>query len=330
MKRLIVLLMLGLMAVFFTTACQKDTAPNGPGTTLDDETIVQNMATDDEEEYLFDEFINDRGDEYGSINFSTFGKVSVPLDTVLRFGRHVRQFPRRVVVDIRRIARDTISVGVGREFVGDFVVVGVEDTASADTVERFFKRLAHVVRRRALFVRRHDVDIETDRHRGWRLAAISFGQGNSIRPESTIDILEVTVTSSSGDSLVITDPLHQLMYLPEDILRFNRGDQVTVQVKLINNTQNPVDPNGNGSTETVLLHYGVNRQHHARKLFTFVGTDPTTGANVYEGTWTIRQHPGRLYRAVVDVIDNGTIYDTDPHTYPYNSTTWSAPYVVLQ
>jgi hypothetical protein len=51
------------------------------------------------------------------------------------------------------------------------------------------------------------------------------------------------------------------------------------------------------------------------------------GMNVYEGNWVVGQWPG-IHHAVIDIIDNGTIFDDDINTYPYNSTTWSTPYKV--
>nr|NIT55471.1 hypothetical protein [Fodinibius sp.]NIY24055.1 hypothetical protein [Fodinibius sp.] len=102
---------------------------------------------------------------------------------------------------------------------------------------------------------------------------------------------------------------------------------VSIRVKLENTTSNPFI-GSDGASETVLLHYGRNRYHHARKRFTFMGTDPVTGYNVYEGFWHVGQQPFRVRHAIVDAIDNGTIYDNDKNLYPYNSTTWSAPYRV--
>lgn len=255
--------------------------------------------------------------------YSSFGKVFTPIDSVKRFGRKVLQRPRRVITDVQRIGPDTIRVFTAREFVGQFVIFSKPDDS---TVVRYTKPLRHVVRRVALYVRRNPNEV-TGR-RGWELAEVSLGQGNSV-PMATIQIKEITITGSGGVSVVYTNPLHTMLSVPDDILLFSPGETVTVQVKLSNSTLNPVDPLGNGSTETVLLHFGVNRQHHARKRFEYVGVDPVTGDQVYEGSWTIGQQPFRLRHAVVDAIDNGTIFDDDATTYPYNSTTWSAPYRVI-
>jgi hypothetical protein len=63
-------------------------------------------------------------------------------------------------------------------------------------------------------------------------------------------------------------------------------------------------------------------------MFSYAGQDDE-GNNVYKGQWTIGQWPG-VHHAAIDVIDNGTIFDDDINTYPYNSTTWSTPYKVLR
>ena len=132
-----------------------------------------------------------------------------------------------------------------------------------------------------------------------------------------------------GDFIVFTDPLNTFLNLPDDIPTFSIGELITIKVLLENTTSNPVlDPNGSGATETALLHFGCNRHHRARKRFDFVGTDPNTGYNMYKGTWHVGQQPFRIRHAIIDAIDNGTIYDNDPNAFPYNSTTWSTPYRV--
>jgi hypothetical protein len=318
MKRLFSLIFITILTVILALSCEKNTSVAGE----DDESVVTEMAQAEDEDYLFDEGINDVSDENMYNGYSSFGSITSPIDTVFRLGRKMLERPRRVVTDIRRIGPDSIKVFVGREFVGRFIIIEKEDDS---TFVRHVKPLRHVVRRCAIYVKRNPNDQNIRRR--WKLASVSLGKGNSL-PTGTIQINEVSVSSSGGVSVVYTDPLHTLLEVPDDILFFAPGEEVTVQVKLTNSTPNPVDPLGNGATETVLLHYGTNRHHHARKQFEYVGADPVSGEQVYEGTWTIRQEPFRVYHAVVDAIDNGTIYDDSNSTYPYNSATWSAPYRV--
>lgn len=320
MKRLIGLMATILLAMLLMLGCEKDSSQP---LAEDDESIVTQMAQEEDDEYLFDEGIDDGSEDNMYDGYSSFGKVFTPIDSVKRFGRKVLQRPRRVITDVQRIGPDTIRVFTAREFVGQFVIFSKPDDS---TVVRYTKPLRHVVRRVALYVRRNPNEVSG--RRGWELAEVSLGQGNSV-PMATIQIKEIAITGSGGVSVVYTNPLHTMLSVPDDILLFSPGETVTVQVKLSNSTLNPVDPLGNGSTETVLLHYGVNRQHHARKRFEYAGVDPVSGDQVYQGSWTTGQQPFRLRHAVVDAIDNGTIFDDDAATYPYNSTTWSAPYRVI-
>ena len=324
MKRLFNLIFLTLLTLMFAMSCEKNISVPQE----DDETAVTGLAQGEDEDYLFDEGFDDGSEDNMYNGYSSFGKgfdkITSPIDTVHRFGRKIMDRPRRVITDVRRISPDSIKVFVAREFVGRFIVIEKEDDT---TFVRHVKDLRHVVRRCALYVKRNPTD-EIVRRR-WKLAEVSLGQGNSL-PAHTIRISQVSVSSSSGINAVFTDPLHTMLEIPEDILTFALGEEITVQVKLTNSTANPVDPSGNGSTETVLLHYGTNRHHHARRHFEYAGTDPATGEQIYEGTWTIGQEPFQVYHAVVDAIDNGTIFDDDGVTYPYNSTTWSVPYRVVE
>ena len=320
MKRLFGLIIVSVVLSIILSACEKNTSTP---VVEDDESVVTQLAQNDEEDYLLDEGIDDVSEDNMFDGYHSFGKISSPIDTVFRFGRIVHQRPHRVVTDVRRISPDSIVVFVAREFGGRFIVI---EKADDSTFVRHRKPLRHVVRRRAIYVKRSPSDTG---QRPWKLASVSLGQGNSV-PNATIQINEISVSSSGGASVVFTDPLQTLLEIPDDVLTFVPGEEVTVQVKLSNSTVNPVDPLGNGSTETVLLHYGVNRHHHARKRFEYAGSDPLTGDQVYQGTWTIGQEPFRVYHAVVDAIDNGTIYDDDGTTYPYNSVTWSAPYRVVE
>ena len=93
------------------------------------------------------------------------------------------------------------------------------------------------------------------------------------------------------------------------------------------NTVNPVIyPENTRATENVRLHYGRNRLgHFARSNFEWVEREGDL--NIYEGTWIVRQFRG-MHHAVIDVIDNGTIYEESETDYPYISNTWATPYRV--
>ncbi|MGH1365458.1 MAG: hypothetical protein ACRBF0_17985 [Calditrichia bacterium] len=308
-----------ILSILILSGCQNDTSPLAES----DEDIVAEMVTAEDEDFLYDVGIDDYSEDNMYDGYSTFdGNGKAPIENVTRFGRRVSERPRRGVRSFERIGPDSVKVSVARVFPGAFHILSVEDSNGTRVRTRYIKRLRHIVRRNAIFVKR--ADTTTDRR--WKLAAISLGQGNST-PNASIRIQKVAIASSGGDSTVITDPLNTLLDTRDDVPTFMPGDEVTVTVYLENNTANPV-ADSTGATETVLLHYGVNREHHARSRFEYRGVDPATGYNVYVGRWTIGQRPFRAYHAIFDAIDNGTIYDDDGNTYPYNSTTWSTPYIV--
>lgn len=297
-------------------------------TVLDEEAELEELVLDEENDYLFDWGIDDGSeDNLFSLNFRVSGvegynKPQAPIENVVRFGRIIQQrYPRTIIY--RRTDRDSARLFYERVLEGRFVIMSRigSDSRNADSMVIYRKPLRHLVRRKAVFVRR----AENQRgRRGWKLTAISLGQGNS--PQTTIRIQKLVVINTTGDSLVFTDPLNTLMQIPQGIPHFSRGEEVTVQVYLTNHTRNPVYHPDTGASETVILHYRRSRRKHGRKLFTFMGTNED-GVNVYQGTWTVQEAP-RVYHVIVDVIDNGTIFDSDPELYPYNSVTWSCPYIV--
>ncbi len=339
MKKLAALFSATILLMLFITGCEKNsTASLDPA--MQDQTEIQNFASDDQNDYLFDWGVDDgaEGNMYdGYNNFSAAAPaplplsvegITSPLTNVVRFGRKInRRFKRTIV--IRRVNEDTAKVFVERVLEGKFVIFEKlnADSTDPDTLAVFRKPLRHIVRRSAIFVRRQNVDTAaTDDARGhWRIYSVSLGEGES--PNSTIDIADVTVSRENGESVVYTDPLQTQLVLREDLLRFVPGEIIKVKVRLSNSTSNPVVLPQSAATETLLLHFGANPRHHGRKRFHFVGVDDE-GLNVYEGKWVVRQRPHHVYHAIVDAIDNGTIYDNDADAFPYNSTTWGIPYIV--
>lgn len=335
MKKLGIFLTISLLTMFVIIGCEKDSS-----STMDDETLsqmeLQESVLDEENDYLMDWGIDDGNENNMFDGFSSFSpniefpKVMDTINNVLRFGRKINNRFRRQVI-ITRINEDSVLLSITRQLNGRFVVFEKIDfdTTDPDTLTIYRKPLTHIVKRKAIFVKRHSNDQNQDNPgRGrWKLQAVTLGEGIS-NPAHTIRIHNVTVYNSVGDSIVFTNPLETFLTVPEDIPTFSTGDMVTIRVKLENTTLNPF-VGQDGATETLLLHYGTNRHHHARKRFTYMGTDPASGYSVYEGFWQIGQQPFRVRHAIVDAIDNGTIYDNDENAYPYNSTTWSSPYRVL-
>ncbi len=331
MKRLIIVLGWIISIALVMTSCDKNVTE-----VVNDEVELEQLVNDESsafEDYLMDYGIDDGSEDNlfsmgGPALGSSFSKVMEPINNVVRFGRVITErYARRVIFEQSDAHPDTARLYMERVLKGRFVILekfDANDTTNADTVAIYRKPLKHVVRRRALFAKRGSAD--APRARNWRLIAISPGQGNS--PNATVRIVKVTVIPENGDSLVFDAPLRPMMPVPAGLPRFDRGETVTVRVLVENTTANPVVNPRTNSTEVVMLHYGRRRGEHHRKLFQFVGTDPATGLNIYQGTWQVQERGRRVYHAIIDVIDSGTIFDSDPETYPYNSATWSCPYIV--
>jgi len=78
----------------------------------------------------------------------------------------------------------------------------------------------------------------------------------------------------------------------------------------------------------VRLHFARHRRLRLHGVRYFQWVRGEGNVNVYEGTWTVGQH-FRVNHAVIDVIDNGCLFDDEVDTYPYNSATWGTPYKVI-
>jgi hypothetical protein len=333
MKRLISIIGIVLLGLLLITGCEKDTSSAMSDQQLEDNAIRDILTNEEVEEgdYLVDWGIDD-GDQGNMYNgFSTFSigspfeKLLTPFDSVSRFGRILnRRIPRTVI--IRRISPDTILVNMERVWGGNFLIV---EPISNDSLLIHRKPLLHSVRRTSIFTKRlNDDEAMRDPRRRWKLSGISMGKGQS-RPVTTLEIHQLDISTSSGDFYTFSNPLQTIFSIPENLPTILQGDSVTVQVLVSNNSSNPfIDPN-TGATETLLLHYGISRLHRARRQFRYMGVDPSTGLNLYEGSWRVHEPAMRPFHAVIDAIDNGTIYDSDGETYPYNSATWGLPYRVV-
>ena len=337
MKRIMITLMAGLLGIILITGCERDTSSVLTEEQLEDQSI-RNTITDeniDESDYLADWGIDDLSEENMYDGFSTFSpgtyfpKIMSPIDNVVRFGRKLnRRTPRTLV--IRRISPDSILVQMERVWAGQFFIFQRLDTANTppDTVVIYRKPLIHVVQRNAIFVPRvEDQEAMRDPQRRWKLSAISLGYGES-RPAPTVEIHQVEVNGSNGTHLLFTNPLRTMLSIPGDLPTFITGETVTITILVSNNTANPVLNPNTGASETALLHFGVNRFHRARRQFAYLGVDPNTGHNIYQGEWIVHEPLRRPFHAIIDVLDSGTIYDDDTQVYPYNSVTWGVPYRV--
>lgn len=338
MRRLSFTLIAGLLGLLMVNGCQKDTGSALTDEQMEEQSIQDLMTSEniEESDYLADWGIDDGSEDHMFNGYSTFSpgsfllKVTDFIPDVVRFGRKLnRQIPRTFITE--RICEDTIIVHMERAWTGQFVIFQKLDSTagSPDTMIIYRKPLTHLVKRTSILTRRiEDEEAMRDPRRRWKLAAVSLGLGES-RPVNTVQIQQVEVNSSAGDFYSFTDPLYTILSIPEDLPAFLPGEIVMVKVWVSNSTTLPVINPADGSTETLLLHFGVNRMHRARKQFEYRGIDPNNGYHVFEGQWMVREPIRRPFHAVIDAIDNGTIYDDDGNTYPYNSTTWGIPYRVV-
>jgi hypothetical protein len=331
MKSLKIYLITIPLALVWMFGCDKT-----PNSALSDEQLelsaIEETALDEDNEYLLDWGVDD-GDEANMYDgFATFdlGKAMVPINNVVRFGRKIeRRYPRTLI--IRRISQDSVLVITERILEGKFVIFDQisENNSPSDTIGITRKPLKHSVKRHAIFVRKNSADLTAvaDPRLRFKLAGISLSRGES-RPYNTITIEQIDIRSENGYSGSFDDPYRKIFNIPEDLPKFVRGEVVTVTAYVSNSTPNPVyihsDPN---ETETLLLHFGIGPRDRARKRFEFLGSE--NGVNKYQVTWRVREPVRFPYHCVVDAIDNGTIYDNDNETYPYNSTTLGFPYRVL-
>jgi hypothetical protein len=333
MRKLFFNLISASLILMILLGCEKD-----PNSAISEEELelsaIEEIVMDENNEYLIDWGVDDLDETNMYDGFSTFGlgKLMIPLNNVFRFGRKIeRRVPRTLI--IRRISRDSVLVISERVLLGQFVVFDkISNTnTNTDTFGITRKPLKHSVKRKAIFVRKNLPSLSAidDPRQRFKLAAISLSEGES-RPYSTVQIEQIDIESTNGYEASFINPMETILSVPEELPTFIINDIVTITALISNSTTNPVeiDP-GTGSTETLLLHFGVNQNQRARKRFKFIGIDPVSGFNKYQGTWKVREPVRRPYHCVIDAIDNGTIYDDDNETYPYNASTWGCPYRVV-
>ncbi len=337
MKQLTNIIIIALLGLCFTTGCEKDSSSALTDEQLEEQAIIEMITSEESEEsdYMADWGIDDGSENNMFDGFSSFSpgisfpKVMAPIDKVIRFGRKLnRNIPRTLI--LRRVSQDSIFVYTERVWLGQFVIFQNlnQDETQPVSVNIYRKPLRHVVKKTAVFtLRTEDENDLKDPRRRWKLAAISLNEGFS-HPVVTIEIHQVTIELGGGNLYTFTDP-SELLNIRDEIPIAMHGERVKITVLVSNSTENPISLSEPGETETLLLHYGINRFHHARKRFQYEGIDEETNYNIYEGEWTVHEPAFRPFHCCIDAIDNGTIFDDDNETYPYNSATWGFPYRVV-
>ncbi|MEA3408830.1 MAG: hypothetical protein U9Q95_00620 [Candidatus Eisenbacteria bacterium] len=252
------------------------------------------------------EFIEDHGffDEteiYGAESMVSGGTDSREEIDPLTFWREVTE--RHVVRDVYIDHEEGIAeVTIYKEIWGTLNIID-------ENMVEYEKPMHHEGVRYAVFHRNNDVSLgnnyghhgetgNTHRHRRgrWTLTAISGLVANSVET-LTMDIEWIHVQSATVDT-TISDP-SVLMAVPDEIMHFEMGEEVTVTVS--------------GPPEDAILFLHT-RGH--RSPFQFEG-------GVFVGTWTVR-HDG-VHGAGVQALAHDSIYDSE---YPDDSLIWGMPYEV--
>ena len=252
------------------------------------------------------EFIEDHGffDEteiYGAESMVSDGSGSrEPIDP-LTFWREVTR--RHVVRDVYIDHQEGIAeVTIYKEIWGTLNIID-------ENMVEYVKPMHHEGVRYAVFQRNDNVSTgnfyghcgetgNTHRHRRgrWTLTDISGLVANSVET-LTMDIEWIHVQSATVD-ITITDP-SVLMAVPDEIMHFETGEEVTVTVS--------------GPPEDAILFLHT-RGH--RSPFQYDG-------GAFVGTWTVT-HEG-VHCAGVQALAHDSIYDSE---YPDDSLIWAMPYEV--
>jgi hypothetical protein len=276
-----------LLFALALSGCGDSVTMSSPAGTDDEETIRQ-MTEDDGffelPAYDSEEIAIPGGEsrERGEIDPLTFWREVTDV---------VRE--REVVIDYEA---GTADVTVTRDVWGNLVIVDWD-------MVQYEKPMHHSGVRYAQYERDPDWapqqggQQQGGHHRPWILTAVSgvLSQSDTL----TVSISSIHIQSASVDT-VITDPL-ALMPVPEGIMTFDVGEEVTVTV-----TASPPD---------ALLFLNTPR---FRTAFT------PDGQGTYTGTWTVQSSGHHV--ACVQAIARDSIFDSE---YPDDALIWGMPYDVV-
>jgi len=267
--------------------------------------ITMTDAGEFDDEEALREFIEDHGffDEteiYGAESMSSGGTDSREAIDPLTFWREVTE--RHVVRDVYIDHEEGIAeVTIYKEIWGTLHIID-------ENMVEYEKPMHHEGVRYAVFQRNDDASTGNDdvslasgekhRHRRgrWTLTDISGLVANSVET-LTMDIEWIHVQSATVDA-TITDP-SVLMAVPDEIMHFEAGEEVTVTVS--------------GPPEDAILFLHT-RGH--RSPFQY-------DSGVFVGTWTVT-HNG-VHCAGVQALAHDSIYDSE---YPDDTLIWAMPYEV--
>jgi hypothetical protein len=344
-----------LLIIFLLFSCSKDNDPltsavnddraNDEQAIID---LINSMESESSDENYFymglDDELEDGFDDPNSLDkLSSPAVFSLTKPIIpVKFRRIIRPYDRDL--EIIEQTDSTATVLFTKYALGRFVILANGNISSVndkpDSFYRVIKWLGHKVQRYARFSKNDSAK--------WKLRAVSLASGESLSKtdsaasNTTIEIAKVLLQVNEGEVIEIAEPLRYFV-TRESAFHFDPGDRVTVTVYLMNSMENPVYY-PDRSTEKVRIHIDRHHsfkpkhqnkddKHRIRNGFAFhrildLRFEGKEGdLNVYKGSWEVRHRIG-VNHAVIDVIDNGTIYDDAEDLYPYNSVTWHSPYII--
>lgn len=324
MKKLIIVIT-GIMLLGIW-GCSNDST--GPNEAFSDEqaitAVIEEVESSETEDYFYTNL-----DEEDEVEFiEEEGMLQKPI-LPLRFGR---VGVRPIIKDVRIVmTSDTTATAMFTKILrGKFVIMTMDSEYNWIRVN---KKMGHEFKRIAHFVKRGNEG--EDLRRRWRLKEFSMVLGQSLGVVDTnlvrnsVEISKIIIETDTA--IVIEDPL-AFMQTRKNVFTFTPGTEVTVTVYVENSSDNAIQVPAGKGTELVRLHFARHRKwrhtnyyKHGIRHLRWIGEE--NGQNVYQGTWTVRNW-FRVHHAVIDVIDNGTIFNDDVDMYPYNSVTWSTPYLI--
>jgi hypothetical protein len=321
----IVVLITGF-ALLMVWACSNQAT--NPDDTLSDEqaisALIKEIETSDTEDYFYAD-LNEEDESEFIEDESMLQKPIIPL----RFGR-IGLKP--IVKDIRIVmTSDSTATAMFTKILrGHFVIKSMDSTYNWIRVA---KKMGHEFKRMAHFVKRGREG--EDLRKRWRLKEFSMVLGQSLGVvdsnivRNTVDISKIIIETDT--TVEIENPLEH-MQTRKNIMTFAPGTEVTVTVFVENSSENAIQVPAGKGTELVRLHFARHRRWRDNRFYKhgirhLKWTKEENGQNVYQGTWTVKNR-FRVHHAAIDVIDNGTIFDDDIEMYPYNSVTWSTPYLI--
>ena len=305
---------LGLIAAL-TLSCDKN--PTQAVDRSADEAAIRAILSADVD--VFHELgLDDGGAQAPAYDATGLPKASDYIEPV-RFGRRGKYTLESLNIDFFGVPGepDTLAIAtITKTFTGTFVVVARDTDSTTPEVFKVYEKPVRTTVVRKAKLRR--VGYTDSPQRNWRLVAVTMSE--SVSEQATINVASLTIEAPGQEPIVVSDPLEYWMERQQGLPSFAHGDTVKVFVALTNSNRYPPEPG-----TTVLVHFGVDRWlQRARRPLNDQGLypDAVAGDGVFSGFWVVKHGQG-LRHAVVDVIDNGTIYDD---AAPYNSVCWGMVY----